>query len=109
MAVVLSHISVAFVPRQPRRGRASQRTRELQAGAEIAYARYEGWDDWTPDEETEPGIVRSARVQYHADPDEGMIVWDDDPDDMRYVLVTGGRTSTSSSAGSRWGTRRSVD
>jgi hypothetical protein len=49
-----------------------------------------GGDDWTPDEETEPGIVRSARVQYHADPDEGMIVWDDDPDDMRYVLVTGG-------------------
>ena len=30
-----------------------------QAAAELAFAKSMGWDDWTWDEETEEGMVRS--------------------------------------------------
>lgn len=60
-----------------------------QACAEIAFARSMGWADWTPDKETEPGMVRGYHVRWHAEPGIGFWVPDDDDDDARYVLVTG--------------------
>ena len=48
-----------------------------------------GWDDWTFDEESEPGMVRGYRVQWSPHDDAGLIVHDEDDDDARYVLVTG--------------------
>jgi hypothetical protein len=30
----------------------------------LAFAKAMGWDDWTPDEETEEGMVRGFRVQW---------------------------------------------
>jgi hypothetical protein len=60
-----------------------------QAAAELAFAKWMGWDDWTFDEESEEGMVRGYRVQWHPDPNAGLIVYDQDDDDTRYVLVTG--------------------
>jgi hypothetical protein len=34
-----------------------------QVGAELAFAKCMGWDDWTPEEESEEGMVRGFRVQ----------------------------------------------
>lgn len=60
-----------------------------QVGAEMAYAKAMGWDDWTPYEEPEEGVVRGVRVQWRPDKEMGLIVYADDPDDTLYVLVTG--------------------
>jgi hypothetical protein len=61
-----------------------------QAAAELAFAKSMGWDDWTWDEETEEGMVRGYRVQWKPDPRAaGLIVYDEDDDDARYVIVTG--------------------
>jgi hypothetical protein len=60
-----------------------------QAGAELAFAKSMGWDDWTWDEESGPGMVRGYRVQWSADPDAGLVVHDEDDEDTRYALVTG--------------------
>jgi hypothetical protein len=60
-----------------------------QAAAEFAFAQHMGWDDWTPEEEPEVGIVRGYRVQWHPDPNGGLVVRDEDDDEARYVLVTG--------------------
>jgi hypothetical protein len=60
-----------------------------RAAAELAFAKSMGWDDWTWDEEPEEGVVRGFRVQWNPDPNAGLIVYDDDDDDARYVLVTG--------------------
>ena len=48
-----------------------------------------GWDDWTPEAESEPGMVRGVRVQWSPFPSDGLIVRHDDEDSMRVVLVTG--------------------
>jgi hypothetical protein len=48
-----------------------------------------GWDDWTYEEEAEQGWVRGYRVQWSPHKDAGLIVHDEDDDDVRYVLVTG--------------------
>jgi hypothetical protein len=60
-----------------------------QAGAELAFAKSMGWDDWTFDEESDEGMVRGYRVQWSPDPNAGIVVYDEDDDDARYVLVTG--------------------
>jgi hypothetical protein len=60
-----------------------------QAAAELAFAKSMGWDDWTWEEESDPGMVRGFRVQWSADPNAGLVVHDEDDDDARYVLVTG--------------------
>ena len=60
-----------------------------QAGAELAFAKAMGWEDWTFDEESEPGMVRGYRVQWSADPNAGLVVHDENDDEARYVLVTG--------------------
>ena len=60
-----------------------------QAAAEVAFAKSMGWDDWTPDEEAEPGMVRGYHVQWTPDPHAGPIVHDEADEDARYVPVTG--------------------
>jgi hypothetical protein len=60
-----------------------------QAGAELAFAKSMGWDDWTWDEESEEGLVRGYRVQWSPDSNAPLVVHDEDDDDARYVLVTG--------------------
>jgi hypothetical protein len=60
-----------------------------QAGAELAFATCMGWDDWTPEEETVPGMVRGCCVQWQPDPAFGLVVAGEVDDDVRFVLVTG--------------------
>ena len=48
-----------------------------------------GWDDWTWEEESEEGMVRGYCVQWHRDPNFGLVVYDDDDDEALYVFVTG--------------------
>jgi hypothetical protein len=60
-----------------------------QPCAELAFAKSMGWDDWTWGEESEEGMVRGFRVQWSPDPNAGLIVYDEDDDEARYVLVTG--------------------
>jgi hypothetical protein len=77
--------------------------RELlnQRAAELFWAKTMGFEArrWTLDEPKEPGMLREAtdrdgkvrrfRVQWHRDPEEGLFVADDDPDDTAYFLVAG--------------------
>jgi hypothetical protein len=60
-----------------------------QVAAELAFAKAMGWEDWTPAEESEPGMVRGFHVQWSPDPKAGLIVPDEGDEDARYVLVTG--------------------
>jgi hypothetical protein len=60
-----------------------------QAGAERAFAKAMGWNDWWWEEESEAGMVRGFRVQWSRDPTAGVAVDRADPDDARYVVVTG--------------------
>lgn len=46
-------------------------------------------DDWTPEEEAEPGIVRGVHVQWSPKPQPGFVVPTDDDDDVRHVFITG--------------------
>ena len=60
-----------------------------QAGAELAFARAMGYEDWSFDEEPEPGIVRGVHVMWRRAHDAELpIPVDANPDDV-YALVTG--------------------
>jgi|Tabmets5t2r1_1033131.scaffolds.fasta_scaffold144263_2 hypothetical protein len=69
------------------------RAYQNQAGAELAFAKSMGWDDWTPYEEpgglTTGGTVRGYHVQWSPDPYAALVVHDDGDDDAVWVLVTG--------------------
>ena len=59
------------------------------AGAEIAVAHVLGIEDYSPDADP-PGIVKGLRVRWTCRPAEGLMVYEEDPDDAIIVLVSGG-------------------
>jgi hypothetical protein len=66
-----------------------ERSFQLQAMAELAFAKFMGWDDWTFEEESVEGMVRGFHVQYSSHPGGALIVYDEGDEDARHVLVTG--------------------
>jgi hypothetical protein len=60
-----------------------------QAGAELAFARAMGFDDWGFEQESEVGVVRGFHVVWQRNHDAALPVpYDAEPDDL-YALVTG--------------------
>lgn len=89
--IVVKNYSGAYLCERCCKALTPQEAGELlinQEAAERAFAKRMGWDDWTPDEESEGRVVRGFHIQWRPDP-IGLVVPADSDDDAMWVLASG--------------------